>query len=240
MTNLSTEPVHAIRGGPVAHGLAVLALRPILLLAGALILQAGQVWAGYMNVVMVIVDVITIALLAWLMQRQGGTLKYLIGQNRGIKDLGWIALTFVIVMVGFIACSFAANLITYGGAPPMGADAGIKPPVWLGIWSLTIMPITIAIAEELAYRGYGMHSLTKVWPKVVAVVVMAVFFGLQHIPLSMESPQAMLARFLTTFFAGLVFGALVLWQKRLVPVIAAHWLLDVVFLGLPMLMWSLS
>ncbi len=226
--------------GPLPYGLAILALRPVLLFVGALALRGLNIWAGYMNVVMVVVDVVTLAVLAWLMQRQGGRLSDLVGQNRGVRDLGWALLTFVIVTVGFFACSFAANLITYGGAPPAAALDAAKPPVWLGIWSVAILPVTVAIAEELAYRGYGQHSLAKHWHKVAAVVVMAVFFGLQHIPLSMDTPQSMLARFLTTFFAGLVFGGLVLWQKRLGPVIFAHWLLDVLFLGLPMLLWSLS
>lgn len=244
MTNRLLEPTRtptdAILAGPLGYGLAVLALRPVLLLVGALALRAAHVWAGYLNVLMVAVDVVTLVVVAALLHRRGGRLRDLLGRSRGVREVGWAALTFVIVVVGFLAATFVANLLTYGGAPPAVASDGYVPPVWLGVWTLAVMPVTVAFAEELAYRGYGLHSLATSWHKGVAVIVAAAFFGLQHVPLSMETPQAMVSRFLATFLAGLMFGGLVCWQRRLVPVIAAHWLLDVLFLGLPMLAWSLS
>jgi uncharacterized protein len=39
---------------------------------------------------------------------------------------------------------------------------------------------------------------------------------------------------------GLVLGALYLWLRRLAPVVFAHWLVDVLGLGLPILVMAVS
>lgn len=219
----------------VAVALGVLLLRPILLLVGALTLRAGNLSALYLNVVIVAVDVLTLVVLAGLMRRQGRRLRDLLGRSRGVRDVGWILLTAILVVVGFLACNFVANLIVFQGPPPTPTGVAPTVPLWLGLWSLILMPVTIAVAEELAYRGLGQSSLARRIGPAFAVVVMAICFGLQHVPLSMGSVPEMLARFLTTFLAGLMFGAIVVWQKRLMPVIVGHWLVDVLLLGLPML-----
>ena len=52
--------------------------------------------------------------------------------------------------------------------------------------------------------------------------------------------QAVVARVLTTFLVGLVLGALYIWLKRLAPLVFAHWLIDVLGLGLPILVLTVS
>jgi membrane protease YdiL (CAAX protease family) len=39
---------------------------------------------------------------------------------------------------------------------------------------------------------------------------------------------------------GLVLGALYLWLKRLAPLVFAHWLIDVLGLGLPILILTVA
>ena len=43
-----------------------------------------------------------------------------------------------------------------------------------------------------------------------------------------------------TFLAGLVFAGLLMWRKRVIPLAIGHWLLDLLGLGLPVLLWSLQ
>ena len=64
--------------------------------------------------------------------------------------------------------------------------------------------------------------------------------GLQHLALTAPDPRAWAARFLTTFLAGLLFGMLLWWFKRLNPLIIGHWLLDVLGPGLPVFLASLG
>lgn len=74
----------------------------------------------------------------------------------------------------------------------------------------------------------------------VAVLVPALFFGLQHAAVSATGAEDMLARVIGTFIAGIVFGLLRVWLKRITPLIIGHWLVDVVGLGLPMLLAALA
>ena len=48
------------------------------------------------------------------------------------------------------------------------------------------------------------------------------------------------SRVLATILVGLVLGALYLWLKRLAPLVVAHWLIDVLGLGLPILVLAVS
>ncbi|WP_432559216.1 CPBP family intramembrane glutamic endopeptidase [Granulicoccus sp. GXG6511] len=224
---------------PVIIG--VLLVRTALLFAanGVFTLVTGDYGQGLLwaNVTIVAVDVICIGLIAHLARRQGRTLRDLV-QFR-LRDTGWAALLCLIVSIGFFACSFIGNLVAYQGPPP-APTATFTPPLWLGLWSLLVLPITVAVAEELLYRGWAQPELARRTNQLAGLVIMAFFFGLQHAALTPLDAQAQLARFVTTFLAGLMFGALYLWRKRLWPLIVAHWFVDVVGLGLPALLAALS
>lgn len=239
---LGIESPRASVGWPVLIG--VLLLRTVLLFAGTAALTpfAGSylqalVWA---NVTIVVVDIISLAVVGALLRRRGGSLRELIGARA--RDTGWGLLLFVIVLVGFLAASFIGNLVAYQGPPPMPSGAILEgaPLVFLAWWTTLVMSATVAVAEEVLYRGWAQTELAARTNRVVGLVVMAFFFGLQHAALTPLDLQAQLARFVTTFLAGLMFGALYLWRKRLWPLIIAHWLLDVVGLGLPLLFGALS
>lgn len=235
-TGNRTSPAPTIR-----RALGVLALRPALLLVAALAILALTADAStllYLNLVIIAVDAITLAVLARLQRAAGRRLRDLVGPIRPV-DIAWSMLVFLIVTVGFLVATYAGNLIAYRGAPPVPTTAPTVP-LWIALITLAVMPVTVALAEELAYRGYAQSALTARWGRWSAVLTMALFFGLQHVPLSLESPQAALARFITTALAGVMFGLLVWWLRRLTPLIAAHWLLNVLFLGLPLVMLAVA
>lgn len=108
----------------------------------------------------------------------------------------------VILIVGFLASNFAANLIVYGGPPPLATELP-DVPLWVGL---------------------------------TAVIVVALVFGIQHIGFALTSPANIGAKVLTTFFAGLILGGLMLWMKRISTLVLGHWGLDLLFLGLPTLL----
>ncbi len=217
---------------------ALLLLRTVLILLGDAVLAVlpGPFTDSllYANVAVVVVDVVTLAVLALLLRRAGRSLRDLLRPFRVGRDLGLGLLLGLGLVVVFLAASFLANLVVYQGPPPMGGS-GVDVPLWLGLWSLLLMPVTVAVAEECLYRGYLQHHLQQRVGRWPAVLVVAVFFGLQHAGLSLTSVDAVVARVLTTFLVGLVLGALVVWLRRLGPLVVAHWLLDVLGLGLPLL-----
>lgn len=191
------------------------------------------------NVSIVLVDIITIALVAVTLKKSGSGLGALLRTRTPGRDIAWGLLMVVIVYIGFFITSFIGNLVAYQGAPPVSTGT-FTPPLWFGLWCLIVMPVTIAVAEEVLYRGHLQHVLSARWGKVIGLIVMAVFFGIQHLALTPFDPQAWLARFVTTFLAGIMFGLLALWMKRLWPLIIGHWVLDVIGLGLPVLLASLA
>lgn len=226
---------------PLALLVTLLLLRTVLLFAGhgiahgiARLADPAATWDGtllWSNVTIVVVDLLTVLAAAWAMRRAGGSLGALLRTTTPGRDLAWGLLMAVIVYVGFLVASFVSNLVAYGGAPPAPAGS-FHVPVWYGVWCLLLMPVTIAVAEEVLYRGYLQPVLTLRWGRLAGLFVMAAAFGLQHLALTPYDPRAWLARFVTTFLAGIMFGLLAWWMKRLWPLIIGHWALDVLGLGL--------
>ena len=242
------HPAHAGLAGLRLPGLVLLgllALRTVLLFAGDGVIAAVARLAGhdaggamaYADVSVVAVDVVTLLVLVRVLRRRGRRLREALGTVRLRRDLLVALPVTLVLLVAFVVASYAANLAVYGGAPPAGAASRV--PLWLGVWSITVMPVTVAVAEELLYRGVVLQALRSRFPAVVAVLVSSVFFGLQHAALSLGSPADMAARVLTTALCGIVFAVLALRLRRLLPLVVGHWVLDVLGLGLPMLYLAL-
>ena len=183
-------------------------------------------------------DVITLVVLARILRRRGARLRDAMhGPIRLGRDLLLALPITLLLAVAFLAATFLANLAVYGGAPPAGPPVSV--PLWLAIWSITVMPVTVALAEETLYRGVALHALTDRRGPVLAVLITAACFGLQHAALSPSSPAEMLARVLATFVLGVLFAVLALRLRRLLPLIVAHWAIDVLGLGLPLMILAL-
>ena len=221
--------------------LVLLLMRTVLLFAGTGIVLPFVGWIYnrallWANVTVVIVDVITLLVLSRLLARQDRRLRDLLAPSW--SGTAWGLLAFIILQIGFSASTFIGILVAYQGDPPAsGVMHGV--PMWMGWWTLLVMPVTIALAEEGLYRGYAAEVLESRFHKNAALVVIAFFFALQHAALTPLSPRAQLARFITTFLGGLLLGGM-RWRCRrgLWPLVVAHWGLDVLGLGLPILLAS--
>ena len=219
----------------------LLLMRTVLLFAGTGIVLPFVGWIYnrallWANVTVVIVDVITLLVLSRLLARQDRRLRDLLAPSW--SGTAWGLLAFIILQIGFSASTFIGILVAYQGDPPAsGVLHGV--PMWMGWWALLVMPVTIALAEEGLYRGYAAEALESRFHKAAALIVIAFFFALQHAALTPLSPRAQLARFITTFLGGLLLGGM-RWRCRrgLWPLVVAHWGLDVLGLGLPILLAS--
>lgn len=238
-------PRVSTRTVPILLVLGLLLMRTVLLLLGdgvgfgiARTFNPDATVAGvllYSNVVVVAVDIITLLTLIAVLHREGKTLRSLLDRFRFI-DVTWGLLLLVIVVIGFVISTYIGNLIVYHGPPPVETGSTPAVPVWLALWSIVVLPVTVAIAEESLYRGYLQTHLTARFGLWVGLLVPAVFFGLQHVAFSLTTPEAATARVIAMTLVGVMFGALYLWRKRLGQLIIAHWLFDVIGLGLPLLM----
>ena len=219
----------------------LLLMRTVLLFAGTGIVLPFVGWIYnrallWANVTVVIVDVITLLVLSRLLARQDRRLRDLLAPSW--SGTAWGLLAFIILQIGFSASTFIGILVAYQGDPPAsGVLHGV--PMWMGWWALLVMPVTIALAEEGLYRGYAAEALESRFHKAAALIVIAFFFALQHAALTPLSPRAQLARFITTFLGGLLLGGM-RWRCRrgLWPLVVAHWGLDALGLGLPILLAS--
>ncbi|WP_434174829.1 lysostaphin resistance A-like protein [Brachybacterium conglomeratum] len=233
-TAASGAPAASAPAVPMLRIAGVLALRPVLILALGTGLLALNLSLLYVNALVVIVDVLALAAVGLALRAEGSRLRDLFGPWRWV-DLAWGALLLVILTVGFFVSNVAANLIVYGGAPPADAGANFSIPLWVGLVAVLIAPLTIALAEEAVYRGYAQPRLQRSLGRIGALVVVAIVFGIQHVGFALSAGPAVAAKVLTTLLAGLILGALWLWMKRLMPLVLAHWGLDLLFLGLPTL-----
>lgn len=221
---------------PVPRILGVLAVRPVLILVlgGALLLTGTSlIWS---NALVVIVDVLSVLVLASALHREGRTIRELL-RPWGWADLGWGALMVVVLFVAFLVVSFAANLAVYHDAPPLGTAPEV--PLLVGIVAIVIAPATIAVAEELIYRGYAQPRLGARWGRTAGLLVVAVVFGVQHIGFVLDDPRALLAKIITTALLGLVLGGAMMLLRRVAPLVIGHWVLDLFGLGLPTLILAL-
>jgi uncharacterized protein len=233
-------------------------LRPVLLIVGLLLLRTVLLGGsavicavvaeglgreprelyGWLNVVIVGVDLVTILVIARLLRADGRRLRDLVGGFRPV-DLAWAGIVMFAVFVAYVGGTFVGNALVFAGPPPAG-DGVAAPPLWMAIWTLVVMSATVAVAEELLYRGYAQEQLARRWPLAVVVIVIAVFFGLQHLPLAATSPADMVVRFVATFLAGIAFGVLRVVVRRLSPLIIGHWAFDVAGLGVPAVLAALA
>lgn len=234
-----TDHLESAAKVPLPRILTVLAVRPVLILAMGFALLATNLSLIYANALIVIVDLAALAVVALAMRTEGRKLRDLFRPWRWV-DLAWGALMLVILLVGFLASNFAANLIVYGGAPPVTSTVTPNVPLWVGLVALIAAPFTIAVAEEAVYRGYAQPRLAQRLGTAFALILVAAIFGLQHIGFALTSPADIAAKVLTTIFAGLILGALMLWMKRIAPLALGHWGLDLLMLGLPTFFLALA
>lgn len=223
---------------PLARIIGVLAVRPLLILLLGVGLLAANLSLMHANALVVLIDLAALGLVALAVRAEGRRLRDLFGPFRWI-DLAWGALLLVILVVGFFAANVAANLLVYGGAPPIPTGDVPSVPLWVGLVAVLVAPLTIALSEEAVYRGYAQPRLQPRLGRLGALFLVALIFGIQHIGFALTSGPDIAAKVLATLFAGLLLGGLWLWMRRLMPLVLAHWGLDLLFLGLPTLALAL-
>ncbi len=184
------------------------------------------------------VNVVTLLLLARWLRRDGRRIRELIDFSaaRLPRDLLWGLLWFVVLQTAFMAVIFLIMGLRYGAgmfeafATIFVDESALQPPPAVTITLAVITAITFAPlnapAEELVYRGYAQTALVRHrLPIVLAIGLPALLFGLQHLfyaPTAAAMPVFGCAFVVWAVGAGLI----VLKQGRLMPMIIAHLLVN--------------
>ena len=208
-------------------------------------LAAGLGWS---TLTLTVVDLLDLGLLVWRSNVEAFDLKQMIGFRRHllVRDLitgvAWSVLLGGLMLSGVFAVVFllhGANGFANLESVFIGnANFSFPLPVWMAVVSAVAFPLLNPLVEELHYRGYtqprlieSAHSLSG------GIFITAVGFGLQHVvfAVTLSSALAYAAGF---FLWGLGAGFIFHRQGRLVPLIVAHFISNLSFGVIPLLMIS--
>ncbi|SJM71779.1 CPBP family intramembrane glutamic endopeptidase [Gulosibacter sp. 10] len=216
----------------------LVALVTVLMWLFAVILAPGSTFPPSMALVtlgLVPVNVLSLLLVARFLHAEGERLRDLFipaSKGRLLRDIGWGILWILVLYLPFAGAIAGAVWLLHGSLDAaafesifVDPEAVIAiPPGWslvIGVLAvLTFAPIN-APAEEALYRGYVQSRLVRTRGRAAAVLLSAAAFGLQH---AFFAPTAAaIPVFVIAFFVwGLGSSLIVLRQGRLLPVVVAH------------------
>ncbi|REF35350.1 CPBP family intramembrane glutamic endopeptidase [Thermasporomyces composti] len=197
-----------------------------------------------------VANVITLALLAWLVRRDGSRLRDLLGFERArlASDVGWGVLWLVVFWAVFLV---PLTLVPLGLARPGSASevqaayeqvfSGMYAdlvttdalPAWSGVLVGIVFPFLNAPVEELTYRGYVQaHLVRRTGSAAFGIAVTALAFGIQHLAFAASWPGALTYAVAFTGW-GLAAGIVYHRRGRLMPLVVAHVLTNLPFGLLP-------
>lgn len=193
------------------------------------------------------VNLASLLLLRWVLHRDGRRVRDLIGFERSRlgRDVLWGLLWLMVLYLPFAGAIIGTMFLLYGGdaflnfetvfAPAEGYP--VMPHAVAVVFAVLVMvafaPLN-APTEELVYRGYaqgGLHA--ALGSRLLAVVIPAAGFGLQHIFFAATAP-GMLVFALAFLVWGIGSGIIYLKQRRLMPLIVCHVIVNL-FTSLPAL-----
>lgn len=189
-------------------------------------------------VAMLPVNVICLWLVVRLLRREGRTVRELLGfePRRIFTDLLWGLLWLAVLYLPFAGAIMLVVWMQHGSEMFIAMETvffdpatvpTLNPIAWtiLAIVAvLTFAPLN-APTEELVYRGYAQGNLARRWPTVLAIIVPSILFGLQHVWYA-ATPDAVVAFVCAFFVWGVGSGLIYLRQRRLMPLVVAHVLIN--------------
>lgn len=181
------------------------------------------------------VNVLCLWLVRYLVHRSGSTLPAMIGFDRARlgRDILWGLLWIVVLYVPFAGAIMGTMFALFGASAferyetvftPSTADVPHTMPL-VALLVAVLVVVTFAPlnapTEELVYRGYSQPPLVERFGPALGIFVPALAFGMQHIFFA-PSPAGMLVYAVAFFGWGLGSGLIYLRQRRLMPLIIAH------------------
>jgi membrane protease YdiL (CAAX protease family) len=178
------------------------------------------------------VNILSLLIVRSLVHRDGGTLRGLIGFDRSRlgRDIAWGLLWLMVLWVPFMLAIMGSMFAMFGPAAfeqfetvfaPDPASLPALGPVAAAVFGViavvTFAPLN-APAEELVYRAYPIDRSST---PVLAVLLPSVAFAAQHVFFASTAPGMVV--FAVAFFVwGLGSAVIYLRQRRLMPLIVAH------------------
>jgi len=212
-----------------------------LLLAGLLILagqaatggQALDEAAGWWMVYGALVDMGTLGVIFWLLKREGGSYRGLLGPPTTAWQVALGAAGVLAASVPAVVFSGELTSALYGDAiAPMFAVVDLPP--WASVVSVLVVPLLAELAEPVAYLGVVLprleRRLGRSW--LAATIVVAVWAG-EHALYPLLVSGGGLDWEFAAYRVGSVLPFLAIWTalfyalgRRLLPIMAARWVFN--------------
>ena len=184
------------------------------------------------------VNLVSLALVRRALHREGQRARDLIdfSWRRLGTDVLWGLLWLAVLWVPFVLAVMGVMFARHGADAFANFQAVFYDPdsapsfdhallAVLAIVSVVTFAPLNAPVEELVYRGYSQGGLVRRWPAAWAIVVPSAIFATQHVFYA-ATTDAMLVYLAAFFVWGVGSGLIVLWQRRLMPIIVAHLLVN--------------
>jgi membrane protease YdiL (CAAX protease family) len=179
-------------------------------------------------------DLGCLALLAWLVQREGLRLSDLVTFDR--RRLGralWQgALIFAVMFpIAIVGGTMLSSFVVFGTitAPSYAGELTGRVLPWWGVaYSLTIWWLIWSATEELTYNGYALPRLAALSRRPwLSAALVGLMWAIQHaaLPLLFDW-RYLLWRTLSFLPLAFCMAVIYLRLRRLAPLILAHWAMD--------------
>ena len=180
------------------------------------------------SVVASAVNIITIIVLIFMTEKNGG-LKKLINYEKGrTKPKHVIGMSILILCLGMGGMNLAGFLCY--GIIPYAAPMMIAPiPIPLAVINLIVLPVSTALAEDSIYLGCGVGTIKN---RYLSVILPSFFFALQHsfIP-TLPDARYMVYRFLSFLPLSIVLCIIYRKNRNPVPIMTGHAVIDLLTAG---------
>lgn len=215
--------------------------------------DAGMLALTTATLMTIVANLVSLAMLVKLTRSAGRRLRDLVGFSwrRLVPDIGWGLLWVVVLNTPFIVVIMALTFAAY--RPSSGAEVGnafqqvfagpfangatlsIQYPVWYAIVLAVCFSLLNPVVEEMHYRAWLQPALVGLTSRRwLGIGLMAAAFGLQHVAYAWTLVGALI--YVVAFFAwGTVAGVIYQRQRRLVPLIVSHFLVNGPFVLVPVL-----
>jgi membrane protease YdiL (CAAX protease family) len=196
--------------------------------------QALDEVAGWWMVYAALVDLGTLGVIGWLLRREGGRYRDLLGPPTttwavAVGALGVLAATLPAVV-------FSAQLTSagYGQGATAPMFALVELSGWASVVSVAVVPLLAELAEPVAYLGVVLPRLERRLgrPWLAAAIVVALWAAEHGLYPLLVSGGGLDWGF-AAYRVGSVLAYLAIWTaawyalgRRLLPIMAARWLVN--------------
>ncbi|MFT4415426.1 type II CAAX prenyl endopeptidase Rce1 family protein [Fredinandcohnia humi] len=177
----------------------------------------------------ILTNITTFFILRQLLKKEGIQYRSIFNFKKGrawkdIKETIWLLL--IGIALGAIPLYIFSYLLLGSFIPP---DTMFQPiPSWALVIAVIIFPLSNGLVETPTYIGYALPRIYKVSKKLwIAIIIAGIALALQHIalPLVFDIPY-MAWRFLSFLPLAIGLGFIFTKTNRLLPIAAAHFLMD--------------